>query len=127
MKILLDTHIFLWYISAAPPMPPEMLARLRDPQNDVYLSAVSIWEASVKYHLGKLSLPDSPAAYLPEQRRSHQITSLSLDELSVAHLDRLPALHRDPFDRMLICQALEHGMSIATVDSLIRQYDVACV
>ena len=127
MKILLDTHIFLWYISAAPQIPAETLERLRNPQNDVYLSAVSIWEASVKYHLGKLSLPDSPAAYLPEQRRLHRITSLSLDELSVAHLDRLPAWHRDPFDRMLICQALEYGMSIATVDSLIRQYDVACV
>jgi PIN domain nuclease of toxin-antitoxin system len=110
-----------------PQISAETLERLRDPQNDVYLSAVSIWEASVKYHLGKLSLPDSPAAYLPEQRRLHRITSLSLDELSVAHLDRLPALHRDPFDRMLICQALEYGMSIATVDSLIRQYDVACV
>lgn len=52
---------------------------------------------------------------------------MNLDEPSVAHLDRLPALHQDPFDRMLICQALEYEMSIATVDSLIRQYDVACV
>ncbi len=60
-----------------------------------------------QYHLGKLSLPDSPAAYLPEQRQLHRIMSLNLDEPSVAHLDRLPALHRDPFDRMLICQALE--------------------
>jgi PIN domain nuclease of toxin-antitoxin system len=66
MKILLDTHIFLWYISAVPQIRAETLDLLRNPQNDVYLSAVSIWEASVKYHLGKLSLPDSPAAYLPE-------------------------------------------------------------
>ena len=127
MKILLDTHIFLWYISATPQIPAETLERLRNPQNDVYLSAVSIWEASVKYHLGKLSLPDSPAAYLPEQRQLHRIMSLNLDEPSVAHLDRLPALHRDPFDRMFICQALEYEMSIATVDSQIRQYDVTCV
>ncbi len=127
MRVLLDTHIFLWYISAAPQMPSEMLEVLRNPQHDVYLSAVSVWEASVKYHLGKLPLPTAPALYLPVQRELHRIATLSLDEKSIAHLDQLPPLHRDPFDRMLVCQAIEHGMSLATVDPLIRSYAVKCV
>lgn len=127
MRILLDTHVFLWYINASPQMPAATLQMLRDPRNTIYLSAVSVWEASVKYHLGKLTLPHAPALYLPAQRALHGIVALSLDERSVAHLDKLPALHCDPFDRMLICQAIEHGMLIATVDPLIRGYDVECV
>lgn len=85
----------------------------------------SVWEAIVKYQLGKLPLPEHPETYLPKQRDLHQIVSLSLDESSVAQLAKLPPLHRDPFDRMLICQALQNGMTIATVDGAIRAYSVS--
>jgi PIN domain nuclease of toxin-antitoxin system len=90
----------------------------------VFLSPVSIWEALVKYRLGKLPLPASPEIYLPDQRRRHGIETLPLDEPSVARLAGLPDLHRDPFDRMLVCQALEHELTLATVDLAVRAYPV---
>ncbi len=83
-----------------------------------------MWEILVKYPLGKLPLPQPPETYLPLQRDRHMIESLQLDEASVRHLAKLPPLHRDPFDRMLICQALEHNLVIATVDVAIRSYSV---
>jgi PIN domain nuclease of toxin-antitoxin system len=116
MRLLLDTHIFLWFISGDARLPTDWRDSFRDADNAVYLSAVSLWEALVKYRLGKLPLPHPPESYLPTQRARHQIASLSLDEASVCHLSSLPAAHRDPFDRMLVCQALEHGLSIVTVD-----------
>jgi PIN domain nuclease of toxin-antitoxin system len=125
MKILLDTHIFLWFISGDTQLPVSVREAIRDPGNEVYLSVVSIWEAIVKYQLGKLPFPESPETYLTRQRDRHQITSLVLDEGSVSQLTKLPLLHRDPFDRMLICQALHHGLTIATVDSAVRAYAVS--
>ncbi len=124
MKLLLDTHIFLWYISGDMKLSAAMRDVIRDPDNDVYLSVASVWEATVKSQLGKLHLPQPAAQYLPRQRERHGIASLSLDEASVGRLETLPALHRDPFDRMLICQALEHQLVIATVDSAIHGYPV---
>ena len=125
MKLLLDTHIFLWYISGDTKLSVMVRDLIRDPGNEVYLSLASVWEAIVKYQLGKLPLPRPAARYVPEQRQRHGIASLGLDEASVARLATLPPLHRDPFDRMLICQALEHHLVIATVDTAIRDYPVA--
>lgn len=122
MRLLLDTHIFLWFISGDARLPTDWRERIRDPDSAVYLSVVSLWEALVKYRLGKLPLPHPPESYLPTQRARHQIASLSLDEASVCHLSSLPRAHRDPFDRMLVCQALEHGLSIVTVDPVFGAY-----
>ena len=127
MRILLDTHIFLWFISGDAQLSTNGRDSIRDPGNEVYLSAVSIWEAIVKYQLGKLSLPETPETYLPKQRDLHQIASLDLNESSVVQLAKLPPLHRDPFDRMLICQALENKLTIATVDTAIRAYAVTTI
>jgi PIN domain nuclease of toxin-antitoxin system len=124
MRILLDTHIFLWFISGSTQLSTDVRDAIRDPDNEVYLSAVSIWEVIVKYQLGKLPLPEPPETYLPKQRDLHQIASLALDESSVMQLAKLPPLHRDPFDRMLICQALQNGLTISTVDSAVRAYPV---
>ncbi|RMG15497.1 MAG: type II toxin-antitoxin system VapC family toxin, partial [Cyanobacteria bacterium J055] len=105
MNILLDTHIFLWFISGDSRLSADVRDAIRDSDNIVYLSVASIWESIIKYQLGKLPLPEPPEFYLPKQRILHQISSLSIDESSVALLAQLPALHRDPFDRILICQA----------------------
>jgi len=91
------------------------------------LSVVSIWEAIVKYKLGKLPLPEPPEIYFPKQRDRHQILNLDLDQSSVIQLAKLPSLHRDPFDRMLICQALQNNMAIATVDEAVRAYPVSLI
>ena len=124
MKILLDTHIFLWYISGDKRLSDDKRTSIQDLDNEVYLSVVSIWEAFVKYQIGKLQLPQPPGIYLPTQRERHQILSLTLDEASVAHLAKLPSIHRDPFDRMLICQANVHGIKLMTNDGIIHQYPV---
>ncbi len=125
MKILLDTHIFLWFISGDSRLSTELRDAIRDSDNAIYLSVISVWESSIKYQLGKLPLPEPPEIYLPRQRDLHQITSLAIDERSVIQLAKLPPLHRDPFDRMLICQALENELTIATVDGAIRDYSVS--
>lgn len=127
MRILLDTHIFLWFISGDTKLSNDVRDAIRDPDNEIYLSVVSVWEAIIKYQLGKLPLPEHPGTYLPKQRDLHQITSLALDESSVVQLMNLPPLHRDPFDRMLICQALQNGLTIATVDTAIRAYKVSVI
>ena len=124
MKILLDTCEFLWLVTGDAKLSPSVATALRDPQNQVFLSAVSFWEISVKHHLGKLALPATPAEFIPAQREQHLIASLALDEAAVAQLSKLAPLHRDPFDRMLICQALAHGLTLASSDSLVRQYPV---
>jgi PIN domain nuclease of toxin-antitoxin system len=124
MRILLDTHIFLWFISGDSRLPTHIRDAIRDPANEIFLSVVSVWEAIIKHQIGKLPLPDDPAVYLPAQRVRHQIASLPVDEESVARLSGLPPLHRDPFDRMLICQAVQHGLAVATVDPAVQAYPV---
>ena len=124
MKLLLDTHIFLWYITAD--VRPSTLFRdaIRDSQNTVFLSVASLWKMIIKYNLGKLPLPQSPEIYVPNERRNHQIKSLLLHENAVRELVRLPNLHRDPFDRILICQALANNLTIVTVDPQMQNYNV---
>jgi PIN domain nuclease of toxin-antitoxin system len=124
VNLLLDTHVFLWYISKDKRLPTALRDSIRNLDNQVFLSVISLWEAIVKYQIGKLPLPHSPETYLPAQRKKHQIASLGLDEASVSHLASLPSLHRDPFDRILICQAIEHGLIIETVDEQITEYPV---
>lgn len=127
MRLLLDTSTFLWIITDA----PELSARARelfvDPGNEVYLSSVSAWEIAVKYALGRLPLPEPPERFVPFQRRQHGIEPLLLDEEAALHLARLPPLHKDPFDRMLVCQAIIHGLAILTPDELVYQYPVRTV
>ena len=124
MRLLLDTHIFLWYITNDSKLPAKFLHALRDPANEVYLSAASIWEAVIKYHLGKLPLPHPPATYLPRQRLAHGILSLPVDEGAMPYLANLPPLHRDPFDRILVAQTVQQGLTIVTVDPLVLAYPI---
>lgn len=122
MRILLDTHVFLWFITGDERLAWRVREDLRRPENDVYLSVASVWEAVIKYQLGRLPLPEPPDTYLPRQRESHQIASLTIDEESVAQLAKMPPLHRDPFDCMLVAQAKRHDLTIATVDPLVQRY-----
>lgn len=124
MKLLLDTHIFLWYLTADPRLPNIFRLAVQDTTNEVFLSVASVWEAVVKHHLGKLPLPDPPAEYLPRQRQAHHIASLPIDEGAMLELAHLPLLHRDPFDRILVAQAMEHGLTIVTLDPSISAYAV---
>jgi PIN domain nuclease of toxin-antitoxin system len=122
MRLLLDTCTFLWIVADA----PELSRRARDlfqaADNEAYLSAASAWEIAVKHGLGRLPLPEAPDRFVREMREAHGIASLPVDEESSLHLSRLPALHDDPFDRVLVSQAIVHGLTILTPDALITQY-----
>ena len=122
MEILLDTHIFLWFLSKDARLLEEIIEVIRDPNNQIYLSVASIWEATIKYQLRKLPLPESPEIYLPKQRNCHEIRSLPITETTIKELVSLPAIHRDPFDRLLICHAKEKSLTLLTKDPLILQY-----
>ena len=124
MRLLLDTCTFLWLVSGAPELSARARELFADPDNDAYLSAVSAWEIAVKHGLGRLPLPDAPERFVPTQPQQHGIAPLPLDEESALHLVRLSVLHKDPFDRMLVCQALVHGMTLLGPDPLIAQYPV---
>jgi len=105
-------------------LPSVFQNAIRDRTNEVYLSVASEWEAVIKYALGKLPLPEPPATYLPRQREIHQIISLPVEEEAMTFLAALPPLHRDPFDRMLIAQTLQHSLTMLTVDDAVRAYSV---
>ncbi|EDN66002.1 PilT-like protein [Beggiatoa sp. PS] len=122
--LLLDTCSFLWIVANAPELSENARTTFYDVENQIYLSAVSAWEIAVKNALGKLPLPNTPDIFVQEQRELHQIESLPLDESSTLLLPNLPQIHRDPFDRMLVCQAIKHDLIILTPDSMIKQYPV---
>ena len=124
MRLILDTAAFLWVITGAPELSGRARELLLDPENEAYLSSVSAWEIVVKHALGRLPLPEPPERFVPAQRELHGIDSLALDEESTLYLVRLPPLHKDPFDRMLICQAIVQGLAILTPDALVNQYPV---
>jgi PIN domain nuclease of toxin-antitoxin system len=124
MKLLLDTHFFLWYISADPRLPTAHRTAIQDPGNEVFLSVASVWETVIKYGLRRLVLPAPPDEYLPRQREQHQIASLAIEEAATTHLANLPSLHRDPFDRILVAQALQHDLTVLTVDDAVKAYPV---
>ncbi|MDZ4687536.1 MAG: type II toxin-antitoxin system VapC family toxin [Planctomycetaceae bacterium] len=125
MKLLLDTHVFLWYITADPKLPTTFQTAIQDSANSVFLSVVSIWEAVIKHQLGKLTLPAPPAEFLPRQRDAHGMASLPIEEGSMPYLAGLPQLHRDPFDRLLVAQSLQFGLTILTVDPDVQAYPIA--
>ncbi|MBI2967368.1 MAG: type II toxin-antitoxin system VapC family toxin [Bacteroidetes bacterium] len=122
MKILLDTQIFLWYISDDKRLSRKHYRLISDNSNVIYLSTASIWECCIKQQIGKLKLPSNPAEYLSEKRSLHSCISLPIDESSLKHLFTLPLLHKDPFDRILICQSIEYLLKFLTEDEKIHQY-----
>jgi len=127
MKILLDTCTFLWIITDDPRLSQQARKLFIDTENEVYLSVASTWEIVIKYNLDKLSLPKPPQKYIPSKRKEHDIDSLPLNEEATLYLPKLPNLHKDPFDRILICQAIVAGLIILTPDELITQYPLRSV
>ncbi len=124
MRLLLDTSAFLWYIAGDPRISTPVREAMVTDGTDIYLSSVSVWEMSVKHSLGRLALPAPVAVYVREQRQRQGFLALPLGEDDVEHLGKLPDHHRDPFDRMLICQALQHGLRLVTSDATIHLYPV---
>jgi PIN domain nuclease of toxin-antitoxin system len=124
VNILLDTCTFLWIISGSPELSDTARNLFSDPTNEVYLSAASAWEIIIKHKLGKLPLPDPAHDFIKKWRSRHVIDSLPINEEAVLQLSRLPEYHKDPFDRILICQAIAGSLVILTPDPNITKYPV---
>jgi PIN domain nuclease of toxin-antitoxin system len=124
VNLLLDTVTFLWILEDAASLGAAARAAVQDSDNLVFLSAASVWEIAVKHRLGKLPLPIPPERLIPEQRKRRGIESLAISEGATLRLQQLPDLHKDPFDRILACQAIEHEMTIVTPDALLQGYPV---
>jgi PIN domain nuclease of toxin-antitoxin system len=124
VKLLVDTCTFLWIASDSARLSKTAAAMFMDRDNERYLSAASAWEIGIKHAIGRLPLPRRPDVFVPMTREASGIASLEIDEESALHAGRLPGLHGDPFDRMLVAQAIVHGMTILTPDPEIEQYAV---
>lgn len=124
MRLLLDTCTFLWLIAEPERLSERARAACVDPANELLLSAASIWECAIKCRLGRLVLPGDPARFLVEQRHAHGIAPLPIDEDACGQIGKLPDHHRDPFDRMLVCQAILGGLTIVTPDADLARYPV---
>ena len=124
MRLLLDTCTFLWIVGGDKALSARARAAFTDPDSEVFLSAASAWEIAVKHRLGKLPLPVPPGEFVPAQRTAHGIEPLPVDEEAALHVAKLEDLHRDPFDRMLVAQAIVGGLVLVTPDEPIRQYPV---
>ena len=127
MRLLLDSCTFLWIVADDPHLSATARTMFRDPANETFLSAVSAWEIAVKNSLGNMPLPEPADRYVPTFRIRELIEPLPLSEAMALEVVRLPMIHRDPFDRLLICQAIAEGMAILTPDQLIRQYPVRTI
>ena len=127
MRLLLDTSTFLWYALDAPQLSARARELCRDSGNELYLSGISDWEIAVKYSQRRLPLPLPAHEFVPRYRAAHGIQPLPFDEAAALCAESLPWIHKDPFDRMLICQAITHQMALVTDDRMITQYPIRVI
>lgn len=121
---LLDTCVALWHFEGSARISADLRDVLTDPSNDLYLSDISILEIVIKHRIGKLPLPRPPSRIARPLAMKHLMDILPLTTSAVFRLESLPDLHRDPFDRLLVCQALDSRLELITPDPLVRQYCV---
>lgn len=123
MNLLLDTHAFLWWIDGDS-IPVMADAAIRNPDNTVWLSAASAWEIAIKASLGKLRLPDRAARFIEQHRQINAFNWLPIEPAALDILQDLPFHHRDPFDRLLIAQAISLGHTLISADQSFASYPV---
>ena len=127
MRLLLDTHCWLWIQTVPGRFPADLLDTLAAPSSQRYLSAASAWEIAIKHALGKLPLPEPPAIYVPERMRLSGFAGLAVTHAHALAVAVLPPHHRDPFDRILVAQARVEGLTLVTADAALEPYDVSMV
>lgn len=124
MKILIDTHVFLWSALDPAKLAKSTLSLLADEENEKFFSVASSWEIAIKYGKGLLMLPDHPRECVPGGLAAAGITSLPIRLQDVLAVADLPPYHKDPFDRLLIMQARNNQMHLLSSDPLFKKYDV---
>jgi len=124
MNALLDTHAFLWWIADDPRLSETARGFIADGTNDVYLSVVSAWEIVVKAAVGRIELPETASQFIPRHVTQNGFEILPIRFTHALAVADLPPVHRDPFDRLLIAQAISEGLAILTGDSEIEKYHV---
>ena len=122
MKILLDTHAFLWWIRDDPRLSRRARELVTSGRNELFLSVTCVWEILTKTQTGKLRLAESAQKFVTEQLTANNIRVLPLTLDHVFRLEQLPLHHRDPFDRILIAQSLEEEFPILSADPLLKNY-----
>lgn len=127
MKLLLDTHVFLWWVSDAPELSDAARAAISDPGNTCYLSLVSCWELSIKSGIGKLKLKKPVERFISEQMQQNGFLLLNIELRHVAKVESLALHHRDPFDRLLVTQAKTERMTLVTADAVLSDYGIRCI
>jgi PIN domain nuclease of toxin-antitoxin system len=127
MKLLLDTHVFLWWNEGSPRLSRPVRRLLSDSGNRLYVSVVSTWEMALKAQTGKLGLPAAISTYIPARLAHYAMEALPLTLEHVLAASSLPAYHRDPFDRMLVAQGQVEQLPIVTRDPQIRKYAVETI
>lgn len=122
--LLLDTHVWLWMMASPERLNAELRERLGSGVEPLVLSAASSWEIAIKYHLGKLSLPEHPREYVHSRLVRDRIGTLPIEHAHAVEVAGLPDHHSDPFDRLLVAQCRYEGLSLVTADPKLRPYDV---
>jgi PIN domain nuclease of toxin-antitoxin system len=127
VKLLLDTHAFLWWVEGTPTLGRRARAAVANPDNDVFISMASCWELAIKLSLGKLRLSQRLDRFIPDQLTVNGFSLLAVELRHVVGVADLPFHHRDPFDRLLAAQALQEQLTIVSNDRVFRRYGVTVI
>lgn len=127
MKVLLDTHVFVWAIAYPERLSPRAKKVIENSQNEVLLSVASVWEMTIKLSLGKLTIPAPAIPFVQKQLVAQRIGMLAIQLSHLERLEKLPLYHRDPFDRLLVAQCVEEDASLITVDDKLQLYPVKVI
>jgi len=127
VRLLLDTHCWLWMQVSPERFSARAAALLADPANELFFSAASSWEIAIKYSLGKLPLPSPPSLYVSTRLRDGGVSPLPIEHAHALRAAELPRHHRDPFDRLLVAQAQLDKLALVTVDEQFAPYEIEIV
>jgi len=127
MKVLIDTHTFIWALLHDHRLTTKAKATLRSEEDDLVFSLVSLWEIAIKIKTGKLNTIGSSVAYIRDEMNAYSMELLPIRYEHMLNVEVLPHHHSDPFDRLLIVQALSEGLPILTADRAFRQYGVKTI
>ncbi len=127
MKYLLDTHTFIWMAASPDKLSDKIVELVRQPENELLLSAASGWETALLWKLNRIELPEDPGVFIPQIIQSLSLTPLSIGFNTAIAAATLPLLHRDPFDRLLIAIAMHEKVAILSKDHIMKKYKIQAI